>query len=361
MKNIWAWILGLGLIVGAVVFALKRDLPDRGLQAHNFSEQSGGGDNGKTIVPKDTPVVIGFVGDLLVGGDKRQDGSVIPFVIGEVLKLDADAVNAIEYRWMVNGEVIKDKEQEWSKVKNREYEVVKAGELQFSVQVRGANPDQVSAIKDIKLKTVPVYIESFEAALVHDDDRALIGDDYTVEVTLAEPITADDDFYLLRYSVNDMVVKHPDDEKEWTVERQFTYTFPSPGQYSFKVEVRRATEREVEASAILAETIVAAEAIVLSFDAVPDKYAPLGSTIDLEMFPQSLFGKSECRFGFKKVTAAEFQWIADDDGSVWGHDQRKWLPTEAGNYILRGEVREPGKPQADDSREILYQIVDGDF
>jgi hypothetical protein len=360
MKSIWAWILGLGLIVGAVVFALKRELPNRGLQAQHFSEHAEGGTE-KAIVPKDTSVVVGFVGDLLVGGDKRQDGSVIPFVIGEVLKLDAEAVNATEYRWTVNGEVIKDKDQEWSRVKDREYEVLKAGELQFSVQVRGANPDQVSAIKDIKLKTVSVYIESFEAALVHDDDRALTGDDYTVEVSLAEPITADDDYYLLRYSVNDTPVKHPDDDKEWTTEREFTYIFPAPGQYSFKVEVRRATEREVEASAILAETIVAADAVILSFDAAPDKYAPLGSTIDLEMFPQSLFGKSDCRFGFKKVTAADFQWIADDDGSVWGSDQRKWLPTEAGNYILRGEVREPGKPQADDSREILYQIVDGDF
>lgn len=361
MKNIVAWALGLVIIGGAILFALTRELPNKGLQTHQFSDNDGSSGGGPAIVAKDTPVVVGFVGDLLRGGEKHNDGSITPYVIGEILRLDAEAVNAVEYRWMVNGQVLKEKDQEWSRVKNREFTVEKAGEHRFSVQVRGANPELVSAPKDITLKTAVLYIESFEASLVEEDDRALTGDDYTVDVMLTEPVTADDEFYVLRYSVNDVVVKHPDDDKEWTTERQFTYVFPAPGQYSFKVEVRRATEREVEGSATLAETIVVADAVLLSFDASPDKYAPLGSTINMDVFNISVFGKTECRFGFKKVAAADFEWIAEDNGAVWGSDVRRWLPTEPGNYIIRAEVRDFGKQQADDYRELLYQIVDGDF
>jgi hypothetical protein len=362
MKNLWAIMLGLAMIVAAVMMALTRDVtPKTDLGATQFGPDKRNGEVA-AIVAKDSPVIVGFVGDLAVGGDKRTDGQVIPFVIGELLELNAEALNAVEYRWSCNGEVVKDDEgNEWSKKKTRLFPVNTAAEFKFALQVRGARADQLSQPKEAIVKTVSVFIEDFEAAINQEDDRCLTGEDFTVQVTLAEPITADSDFYELRYLVNDVPVKHPDDGLEWTSERDFSYTFPTPGQYSFKVEVRRAGQKEPEANAVLAETIVVADAVVLSFDVTPDKYAALGTTVNMSMFPESIFGKSECRFGFKKVAAADFEWVPEADGTVWGEASRNWLPTEPGNYLLRGEVREAGKKQTEDYREILYTVVEGDF
>jgi hypothetical protein len=360
-SNIWAWVLGVGLIGAAVAIAMSRPKRQESLEATQFRiPGSDNGASGRAIEPKNGPMVVAFLGDLAVGGTKLND-EIVPFVIGERLTLDADAVNAVEYRWAINGVVIKDKEDEWSKRKDREYEVADVGELRFTVQVRGADKALISHPKEAILKTEAVHIISFEKALVQEDDRCLTGEDYTVEVSLAEPITADLEFYELRYLVNDVPVKHPDDNKEWTTERDFTYTFPTPGQYSFKVEVRRAGQKQAEARAELAETIVVADAILLSFDAYPEKYAPLGTSIALDSFPQSIFGSTECRFGVKKVVAADFEWVTDEDGTAWGTAERKWLPTEPGNYILRSEIREVGKDQAEDSRELLYTVTEGNF
>ncbi len=361
-QNIWAWILGFAMIAAAVVIGMGRSKPNDGLKATKFiSTEVVGPQQVVAIEPRNGPVVVGFVGDLAIGGTKINDDTIIPFVIGEALTLQADAVNAIEYRWAVNGKVIKDKDAEWSRRKDREYEVTEAGELHFTVQVRGTDPNVMSHPKEAVIKTEAVHIISFEKSLVEEDDRSLTGEDYTVEVTLAEPITADGDFYELRYLVNDIPVKHPDDNKEWTTERDFTYTFPTPGQYSFKVEVRRAGQKQPEAHAELAETIVVADAILLSFDAYPEKYAPLGTSVYMDAFPQSIFGSTECRFGVKKVVAADFEWVTDDDGTAWGTAERKWLPTEPGNYILRAEIREVGKDAAEDSRELLFTVTEGNF
>jgi hypothetical protein len=178
---------------------------------------------------------------------------------------------------------------------------------------------------------------------------------------MAEPIAADLDFYKFRYSVNDVPQKHPEDEQEWTSETDFTYKFPTPGQYSFKVEVRRATEKAAEKVAVLAEIITVADAVLLSFDAYPEKVAALGATVNLDVFPESLFGMSECRFGVKKMGAADFEWVLEEDGASWGAAERDWLPKEPGNYIVRAEVREAGKEEADDFREMLYTVMAGEF
>jgi len=361
--NLFAWCLGVLLIASAVLMAFRARVPKKDdLGAKSFAA---GADIPSSpvpdIVPKNNPVVIGFVGDLAVRGTKRNDGSLIPFVIGDVLILDAETLNATEYRWTVNGEVLKEKGQEWSVRKDREYEVTAAGELRFSVEVRGADPNAVSQPKETRLKTEPLYIESFEKSIVHDEDRCLTGDEFTVEVRMAEPIKADLDFYKFKYWVNDMPQKHPDDNEEWTSENDFTYKFPTPGQYSFKVEVRRATEKAAERVAVLAEIVTVADAVLLSFDAYPDRVAALGATVNLDVFPESLYGKSECRFGVKKVEAADFAWVAGEDGATWGAAERDWLPTEPGNYIVRAEIREPGKEVADDFREILYTITAGEF
>jgi len=363
--NLWAWIVSALLIAGAIVAALRTETPAGNLGTSRFETGAQAGRPGEAwpdIVPKNNPVVVRFVGDLADGGTKRNDGSVVDFVIGDLLTLDAEALNAVEYRWTVNGEVLKEKDQEWSVRKDREYEVKTKAELRFAVQVRGADPGAVSQPKETVLTTKALVIESFEKHITQqDEDRCLTGEDVTVEVSMAEPMTADPDFYLFRYSVNDVPMKHPDDGKEWTTEHDFTYTFPAPGQYAFKVEVRRATEKLAEETRVLAETVTVADAVLLTFDATPEKYAALGTTVQLDVFPESVFGKSECRFGWKKVEAAEFEWIPDDDGTFWGAAERSWLPREPGNYLLRAEVREPGKQQADDSRELIYTVTVGDF
>lgn len=361
-QNLWAWLIGLAMIAGAIGIGASRKKLGDSLQATQFSEGATPAAAVKpAIEPKNGPAVIGFVGDLVVGGTKQGE-DLIPFVIGDIITLNAEAVNAVQYRWTLNGVPVKDKNnEEWSVQKDREFTVENAGAHTFAVQVRGTDPALVSPPREASLKTVAVYITSFEKSLVQEDDRCLTGEDYTVEVSLADPITADLDFFELRYSLNDVPIKHPDDNKEWTTERDLTYTFTAPGQYSFKVEVRRTGQKESEASATLAETIVVSDAILLTFDAYPEKYTPLGSTIALDSFPQSIFGKSECRFGIKKVVAAEFEWIADNDGSMWGAAERSWLPTEPGNYILRAEIRESGKLATEDSREILYTVTVGDF
>jgi predicted secreted protein len=362
-RNSVAWCIGLLLIAGAVVMALCVKVPPKDdLGAKRFAAGSDtSGAQAQDIESSNHPVVVGFVGDLAVKGTKRNDGSVIPFVIGDALTLEAEALNATEYRWTLNGEVLKEKGQEWSVRKDREYEVVAAGELRFSVQVRGADPAAVSQPKETTLKTEPLYIESFEKSIVHDGDRSLTGEEFTVEVQMAEPIAADLDFYKFRYSVNDVPQKHPEDEQEWTSETDFTYKFPTPGQYSFKVEVRRATEKAAEKVAVLAEIITVADAVLLSFDAYPEKVAALGATVNLDVFPESLFGMSECRFGVKKMGAADFEWVLEEDGASWGAAERDWLPKEPGNYIVRAEVREAGKEEADDFREMLYTVMAGEF
>ena len=368
-NHLWVWGLGALIVVGGVVLGITKSDAPSNIQSSKFEDKSDAdkinGANADSALPsivaKSAPVVTGFRGDLANGGSKENDGTVIPFVIGEYLTLDADATNATEYRWTVNGILIKDKDLEWSTRKEREYEISAASDLRFTVQVRGADKNLPSLPKEVIIKPVPLYIKSFDALLTEEPDRSLTGEDYSVEVDMQDPVGADPDFYRFRYLVNDVPVKHPDDGLEWTTERDFTYTFPAPGRYSFKVEARRSTEKEPEDSKVLAETIVAADAVALSFDTTPEKYAPVGTTVDMNMFPISIFGKSECRFGVKKIVEADFKWLEDETGTIWGESERSWLPNEPGNYLVRAEVREAGKEQADDFREVFYTVTEGDF
>ena len=364
MKNKWAYWVGGVIVLAGVLAGVLRQVPSgngTGPGAMNLAVGPK-----KAAVPdikaaNNLPVVTGFKGDVEDGGIAQNDGTTIPFVIGDILKLDAETLNAIEYRWVVDGEVIKDKDQEWSKKPDREWEVKSGGDHVFSVQVRGSDPTQLSQPREKTLKTEKLYIRSFEANLTEEEDRGLTGSEYTVEVDMAEPLTADNDFYRFRYSINDEIIKHPEDGEEWTTETSLTYTFPAAGKYTFKVEVRRATEKEVEASATMAQTIEVADAVLLKMDAYPDNTAALGTTVNLDSFPTSTFGKSEVRFGVRRIDAADFDWIPEQDGTMWGDSEREWRPTEPGTYIVRAEIREPGKTQADDHRELKYTITEGGF
>lgn len=360
-KNIWAWWLGAVIILIAALAASFKQVPIGGIGTNKFAEQKRVA-TVPDVVAQNAPVVEGFVGDLEDGGNKENDDNVIPFVIGDFLKLEANALNATEYRWTVDGKaVLTEDGQEWSVKKDREWEVKEAGEHTFAVQVRGTDPKIVSQPREKTLKTEKLIIKDFAPNMTQDEERALTGTDYQVEVTMAEPLSTEVE-YRYRYSVNDEIVKNPEDGEEWSDQTDFTYTFPAPGKYSFKVEVRRSTEKDAEVSKVMAQTIEVGDAVLLSFDVDPEKQAALGAKIDLSVFPQSLLGKSECRFGVRKVdTAKDFDWLSEDDGAIWGDDKREWQPVEPGLYMLRAEVREAGKEQADDYRELRYQISEGGF
>jgi hypothetical protein len=360
MKNTWAYVLGIILILAGIVGGFLKPAPRQGAGFTALDERSAG----PAVLPTNNiPVVIGFKGDLEDGGTKQNiDVPTLPFVIGDIVKLECEALNAIEYRWLADGVVQKDKDQEWSTRPDREWEVRESGPHRFAVQVRGTDPKIVSQLREKTLTTEKLFIESFAANAVEgDDDRALTGDEYTVEVSMADPLTADPEFYLFRYLINDEPIKHPETGEEWSNETSLTYAFPAPGKYTFKVEVRRATEKDTEASATMAQTMTVADAVLRSFDASPEKTAALGASIALDCFASSLIGKSECRFGVRRIDAADFEWLAQEDGALWGESEREWRPTEPNTYVIRAEIREVGKTQYDDYREMTYTITEAGF
>src|SRR5438128_1868282 len=102
MRNTWTWSAAIAIVVVAAVFALWKSPPphDNPFSAEPLTTLGGGGsESSGAIVPRNAPVVTGFVGDLLIRGNPEEDGTLQPFVVGETLKLEADAHNAVEYRW----------------------------------------------------------------------------------------------------------------------------------------------------------------------------------------------------------------------------------------------------------------------
>jgi hypothetical protein len=362
IKQNVAVIVGLGIVIVAVVLALMKPVPAGSLNATRFGDGSSSGSAASIVVQKNAPIVLRFLGDLAIAGHRENDGTTFPYVIADEIKLEAEVVNGVEYRWTVNNQPILDSnKKEWSSKLERTFLFEKSGSHIFALQVRGAKDDLLSQPKEVKLDIETLRIQSFEPSLVEDDDRVLVGEEFTVEVEMVDPLTADLDFYEYRYSVNDVPIKHPDTDEEWSTENSLTYPFEKPGRYNMKVEVRRAGQTEVEASMALADTVIVGSALLLSFDTSPEKYSQLGKPVKLDAFPESVSGKDECRFGFKKVIDSEFEWIKEDNGAEWGYGERKWTPREAGNYLLRVEIRETGRTQVDDYRELLFTVTEGDF
>lgn len=361
-KQIFSIVLGVGVIALAVALALLKKPAGETVQSERFGSKTTGEKEPGIVVQKNAPIVLKFLRDLEIGGHRENDGTTYPYVIADEIKLEAEVINGVEYRWTVNGQPVLDaKKQEWSSTLERTFLFEKAGPHTFALQVRGAKEDLLSQPKEITLPIETLRIESFEPSLVEDDDRVLVGEEYTVEVSMVDPLTADLEFYEYRYSINEIPVKHPDTDTEWSNESSLSYAFDKPGRYTFKVDVRRTGQKEVEATSTMAESITVGNAVLLSFDSSPEKYAPLGKPVLLDVFPESVGGEEEVRFGFKKVVEPDFHWIPDEKGVIWAYAERKWTPLEPGNYLLRAEIREKGKEQVDDYRELLFTITEGEF
>src|SRR6516162_5719506 len=149
MKRAWAWWVGAVMILIAALAASLRTIPPRGTGTTHFEAEPKS--SKPDVVAQNAPVVEGFVGDLEDGGVKENDDTLLPFVIGDSLNLEANARNATEYRWMVDGKVLLSEDgKEWSPKKVREWEVKEAGEHTFAVQVRGSDPNVVSLPREKK-------------------------------------------------------------------------------------------------------------------------------------------------------------------------------------------------------------------
>ncbi|HLX63574.1 MAG TPA: hypothetical protein VKX17_20055 [Planctomycetota bacterium] len=372
----YVWAIAIAMPIAAALLALfwqKPESTNNPLGSTAFSQPANDVSNERAnvtdlrqvnVVPKNMPVVTGFIGDLLTRGFRQSDGTVEPFVVGDSIKLEAEALNAVEYCWKLNGEVIKEKGQDWSTVPDRTIDLTKPGKYDFVLQVRGASPDQLSQPKPTGLTILPLKILKLSKWIIHDDDEHfLTGDTMYLQTDMVIPLAYDPDFYQFRYFVNDTPIKNADDGEEWTSSDTLDYVFRTPGTYSFKVEARRSTEKQAEEMMELPETVVAADAVLLSFDSFPgnDKGAAVGSQVDFNSFPYSRGGKSECRFGVKKINVANYAWLADPSGAIWGEANRTWVPTEAGTYLVRCEIREVGKEAADDFREMYFTVTDDNF
>jgi hypothetical protein len=354
-----------GIIAGLAINPNEKESEGFGAGGAFFGNRQAGGakikDEGLRTMNRG-PSLLGFRGDLAIGGSTVIRDQITPFVVGSCLTLDVDWRNAVAFRWTCNGQVVLDKNgEEWGPRPQREYEVKDHGKLSFTVQARGDDVALVSTVLQREIDVEPLYIVEFSPHITDagDERRVLTGDDYTVQVDMFEP--QGDVEYLFRYFINNRPIKHPEDGKEWTPEESLTYAFPVPGTYAFRVEVRRADQEKAEASASL-PSIVVADAVLLSFDATPENTGQVGGEVYLDAFDFSLYGDTRCRFGFMLLKeGAAFEWIPDGDGNIWGESSRSWRPTEPGNYKLRVEIRDTNGDEPDDFREISsYVVTSGD-
>jgi hypothetical protein len=303
------------------------------------------------------PALLRFTGDLDLGGLPGEAGQPRPFVVGEVLTLAVDARDAPELRWTCNGKELLEDGRAWSAAREREFAVDAPGAYHFTVQ--GRNGEALTRKLERRVEVLGAKIESFDSDItsVATSNRYLTGETCSLLVEMVEPIR--ETRYLFRYSVNGKPIPHPDDEQEWTEADDLVYTFEKPGEYHFKVYVRRAEVETAEDSASLSMPIRVGDAVIYDVDASPE-HGVIGQEVVLDATVWNLEGPMECRFGVldTKQPGAGIQWLKAPDGREWGASQRTWLPGAAGVFRIRVEVRDGKGAEADDFWESHYTVAE---
>ncbi len=307
----------------------------------------------------DKPKLLGFKGDLELGGLPGPNEELNPFVVGEILALNVESVNTTEFHWTLNDTPLPFEGKEWSRHSTREFHVTEPGSYQFKVQ--GRTGEILTPPLQKTIDVVAAKIETFEPEFIPltIQDRYLVGESISLAAEMVEPMMEVP--YLFRFFLNGKPILHPEDKKVWTTHNALPFRFDQPGAYQFKVEVRRATSDKVEDSLELAKVIRAGYAVIDFFDVSPESATP-GTPVFLDAIPKCLSAVCECRFGIRDLgdSEADFQWLPTEKGAPWGGDRRIWTPEKPGVYKIRTEVRRVGQKKFDDFWEIsAYTVVEG--
>lgn len=348
------------LLVGALIVAAgvglaflgggtkQKPLPDHGTPPDDLIVTEDPIDTGE-------PVLLGFKGDLALGGLQGHGGDPKPFVVGEVLTLDVESKNVRELKWTCNGKELTEKGQVWSAEQTREFPCDSAGSFLF--EVRGRSGDQLTEALERRVEVKALKIESFDCDVtsVATTNRYLTGESCSLHVEMVEPMRETP--YRFRYLLNRKPVKHPDDGLEWTSSDHLAFKFENPGEYHFKVEVKRADSEEAEDSMSLSMPIRVGDAVIYDLDVTPE-HGTVGRQVVLDATVWNQEGPLTCRFGVLDVRQPEkgTQWIKTAEDKEWGGSQRTWIPDKAGVYRIRAEVRDQKGDDADDFWELHYTV-----
>lgn len=307
------------------------------------------------------PRLRGFTKDLLAGGQTDALGENLPFVVGDELELDAEGRNVDEYRWSCNGKVLPDGGQEWSSASLRPFPLDAPGTYRFVVEARDSKSGQAAEPLEKSLDVPGVKLVSFAPEFNEDAEHVVTGTELGFQADAVTPLRLVE--YRYRLLVNGTAIQQ--DGEEWTDSDWFGYTCAKPGRYRFKLQARRAStgqvESELEWPLGLGKELIVADAVLEDFAHSGSEHCTVNSAVTLDATVESKNDEEvEVRFGFRSMQQDDpVEWIAGDDGKVWGSAQRRWVPLRAGNFHLRAEVRIKGREVADDFREILILISEG--
>lgn len=307
------------------------------------------------------PRLRGFTKDLLAGGQIDALGENMPFVVGDELELDADGRNVDEYRWSCNGKVVPDGGREWSAASLRPFPLDAPGTYRFTVEARDSKSGESAEPLEKSLYVPGLKLVSFAPEFNEEADHVVTGTELGFQAHTVTPLRLVE--YRYRLLVNGTPVVQ--EGQEWTDSDWFGYTCAKPGRYRFKLQARRAAadqaESELEWPAVLSKELLVADAVVEDFSHSGSEHCAVNSAVALDATVESKDDEDvEVRFGFRGMQQDDpVEWIAGDDGKVWGSAQRRWVPLRAGNFHLRAEVRIKGREIADDFREILILISEG--
>lgn len=311
-------------------------------------------DNGK-------PRLRAFTKDLLAGGQPDGLGDNLPFVVGDELELDADGRNVDEYRWSCNGKVVLDGGKEWSSASLRPFPLDKPGTYRFTVEARDSKSGEAAEPIEKTLEVPGLQLTAFAPEFNEDAEHVVTGTELGFQADAVTPLRLVE--YRYRLLVNGSPVKQ--EGEEWTGSDWFLFTCAKPGKYRFRLQARRANVDQVESEldwpAGPGKELIVADAVIEDFSHSGTEHCAVNSAVTLDASVESKNDEEvEVRFGFHGMQQDDpVEWIAGDDGKVWGTPQRRWVPLRAGNFHLRAEVRIKGREAADDFREILILISEG--